>query len=145
MRIPSGLGIRVLAMWSLMLAILAFLNLLLLSESVELYSNQFNNQAQLWIIFIISLIFCFTFLLSAYALWQYHNWGRILFLLAIAIWFGFNLVTMTMSNFVSSETNSYDLSELFVDSLQSVVAIMLPLWYLNIPHIKAIFHKKNRA
>ncbi len=136
--IPSRWGIRILAGWSLVLALLAASYLLILSKSVELYSNQFGNQLQVWLIFVFNVAFTVGFAAATYGLWQYQNWGRLTFLGLIVVWTGINLVGTFFPTLSLSSAQQPPL--LFVvNLLRYVVALVVPLLYLNLPQIKACF------
>lgn len=136
--IPPRWGIRILAGWSLVLALLAASYLLILSKSVELYSNQFGNQFQVWLIFIFNVAFTVGFAAAAYGLWQYQNWGRLTFLGLIVAWTSINLVGTVFPALSLSSVQQPPL--LFVvNLLRYVVALLVPLLYLNLPQIKVCF------
>jgi len=136
----SKWGIWICAAWALALAILAFANLLLLSKAVELYSNQFGNQAQIWLIFILNVIFGLVFAVSTYGLWRPHNWGRLLFIWAIVIWSGFNILALFAPGILSASSRDYTTGQLAASGIRFVAGLFIPLWYLNLPRVKALFY-----
>jgi len=133
------LGVRLLSVWALILAILPLANLLLLTQAVELYSNQFGNQGRVWIIFIMQTGFGLAFAASTYGLWQQHNWGRLLFLWTSVIWFGFNLLALIIPTALSPASIQKPLVEPLINGTRFAVALFIPLWYLNRPQVKTLF------
>ena len=131
--------IRIFALWALVLTILAIANLLVLTQSVELYSDQYNNRTQVWIIFILQAVLGAGFAASTYGLWEFKNWARILFIFISVVWFGFNLVALFAPGLSSVPGNTYTTTQLLLASLRYIVAIIIPVWYFNLPHVKAVF------
>ena len=138
-RLPPPWGIRLIAIWAFVLAVIPFANLLLLTAAVEFYSNRYNNQTQVWIIFFLQVCFGIGFAISAYGLWRYQNWGRVLFLWASTIWFGVNLIVLFIPDFIFFSIRQYSTSELIWNGTRFFIALSIPLWYLTQPHVKAIF------
>jgi hypothetical protein len=132
-------SIRLLAVWAAVLAILPFANLLLLTQVVELSSNQFISQTQTWLIFGLQSTFGAIFAASAYGLWQKHNWGRVLFLWACVIWFGVNIFSLFVPNIVALAAVQQPLTGSILKGTRFAVALFLPVWYLNRPVVKEIF------
>lgn len=130
--------VRLLTIWALLLTILPFANLLLLTLSTELYDNQYGNQLQVWLIFILQTIFGLIFAASTYGLWRYHNWGRVLFLWATAVWFSVNFVALFVPLFLFSGVQQNP-PTLILSGLRFAIAFVIPLWYLNQPRIRAVF------
>ena len=128
-------------MWALVLAIVAFARLLLLSKAVELYSNEFGNQTQIWIVFLINVGLGLGFAASAFGLWRLENWGRLLFLWIIGIWSAFNLMAVFIINPLISETQ-YSLPEILVNGFRVAIGLAISLWYFKLPHIKTLFETK---
>ncbi|MFC1975198.1 hypothetical protein ACFLXQ_02220, partial [Chloroflexota bacterium] len=65
--------------------VLAFLNfalMLLLSAGVPVSSGIDNegSQGQIWIVFVVLVLFFLAFSSSAYGLFRHQNWGRVIFL-----------------------------------------------------------------
>lgn len=119
------------------MALVAVARLLFLSGTVELTSNQFGTQTQVWVIFIFNAIFAIGFAGSAYGLWGVRGWGRVLFLWVIGAWSIFNLVALFMT------IDSYPTSEFIIDLLRLIVGLLISLWYFNIPRIKALFDRNS--
>jgi hypothetical protein len=132
-------GIRIVALTALIFAIPALVNLLILM-SVRPSDNGAGTQLQLWIIFALTTCFCLVFVASAYGLWQQQNWGRVLFLWTIVMWCGFNLFAIFAPDFLFPSARQYTLNELAVNSIRFSLPLLIPLWYLNRPSIKAHFH-----
>ena len=131
--------IRLFAIWAFILAVIPLANLLLFTAAVEFYSDQYDNRAQVWIIFLLQSVFGTTFAFSAYGLWRYKNWGRLLFLWASSIWFSLNLVALIVPELIRFSIRQYTTSELVWNAVRFIVALSIPLWYLTRPHVKAIF------
>lgn len=136
--LPPRWGIRIVAVWAVILAVLAISYLLLLSVSIELYSNLYQNQVYVWIIFMLNVGFTVGFSASAYGLWQQQNWGRVLFLWLIVIWTGVNLLSLLVPDLFLTSVQRPALA-LTLDLIRYAVALFVPLVYLNLPHIKTCF------
>lgn len=134
---PEGI-VRLLTIWALLLTVLPFVNLLLLTQSTELYDNQYGNQLQVWFIFVLQTVFGLTFAASTYGLWQYNNWGRVIFLWATAIWFSVNFLALFVPLLLFSGVQQNP-TAVILNGLRFAVAFIIPLWYLNQPRIKAVF------
>ncbi len=119
------------------MALVAIARLVFLSGAVELTSNQFGTQTQVWVIFIFNAVFAVGFAGSAYGLWGRRGWGRVLFLWVIGAWSVFNLVALFMT------AERYATSEFVIDLLRLVVGLLVSLWYFNIPRIKALFQPNS--
>lgn len=150
-------GIFLLSLWASVLALVNLARILLLSESVQLLgSNGGLGQGQIWLIFILNVIFVLGFGGSAYGLMKQYNWGRIIFIWLIVVWSGSNLIalfapnlfyvlfspntTLPSAGLLFSPNPDYTTRDLMLNGLRFAVELFLPLWYLNLPHIKAIFH-----
>ena len=68
-------GIRLVAAWSLLLALVTLANLLLFSASIEVY----GQQGEVWWVFSLNILFTVGFGLSAFGLWQRSSWGAFAF------------------------------------------------------------------
>jgi hypothetical protein len=149
-------GIFLLSLWASVLALVNLARILLLSESVQfLGSNVGPDQGQIWLIFVLNVIFALGFGGSVYGLLKRYNWGRVLFMWLIVIWSGSNLIALFAPNLLYllffpkavlstpgllfSPNQDYTVGELTVNGLRHAVELILPLWYLNLPHIKMIF------
>jgi hypothetical protein len=149
-------GIFLLSLWASVLALVNLARILLLSESAQfLGSNGGPGQGQIWLTFVLNAIFALGFGSSAYGLSKRYNWGRVLFLWLIVIWSGSNLIALfapklfyflffpntpsPISGLLFSPNPDYTAKELTLNGLRFVVELFLPLWYLNLPHIKMIF------
>jgi hypothetical protein len=100
-------------------------------------SDQFDSELRvpLWIILIFNVILAVGFFASSYGLSMRQNWGRVLFLWLIVLWSVANLMALLYSILRANKIVSFH----FVDSLRYLIALIMPLWYLNLPHIKTIF------
>jgi hypothetical protein len=127
-------GIRIIAAWAAILALLAFVNLLILVNSVELYSNQSGNQLQVWLIFSFNIAFGLSFGAAAYGVWQEQNWGRLLFLWTIGGWAVFNILA------ILSSTGQLTVIELLLNVFRFAITLLIPVWYLNRPQIRSFFY-----
>jgi hypothetical protein len=104
----------------------------------------------------LNVIFALGFGGSVYGLLKRYNWGRVLFMWLIVIWSGSNLIALFAPNLfyflfspntpspgsglLFSPNPDYTAKELTLNGFRFVVELCLPLWYLNLPHIKTIFH-----
>lgn len=132
-------GIRIVATWALVMAMVAFATLLLLTSTVELYSNAYGNQALVWIVFILNALFGMGFLASAYGLWKQQNWGRLAFLWTVGIWSLFNLFALFDPGLIFDSSRAYSTTQLALNGLRFSAALIVPLMYLNLPRIKSAF------
>lgn len=133
-------GIRIMALWALMLALLALANLLLLSEAAALFSNEYGTQLQAWIVVMLNVIFGLAFGAATYGLWQYQNWGRILFLWIIVVWAIFNLVAIFAPGVLFPTGGETNTDELAINGIRFAITLLIPIWYLNRPQIKSLFY-----
>lgn len=135
----SKWGVRIVALWSLALAFLAFAYILHLTNAVGLSSNELGDQPQVWTILVMNIVFCLGFLVCSYGLWFRHNWGRLSFLWVIGIWSGFNLVAVLDPGVLFTTSQNYTTTTLALNGLRFAATLLIPLWYLNRPQIKSIF------
>ena len=138
-------GILIFMLWALILAMLAIANLLLLSQAVELYSDEAGNQSRVWLIFGLNVCFGLGFGLSAYGLWERRNWGRVLFLWCLVIWSGFNLAALFLPRLLFASVRDYSAGGLAANSIRFAVGLLVSLWYLNLPRIKTLFDPSSSA
>ncbi len=131
-------GISILSLWSFVLAVTALAKMSLLSRSTA-YTND-TMLTQLMILFALNGILGLGFSFSTYGLWTRQNWGRILFLWLITFWSGSNLLILFDPRFLSKSSSS----ELIIDGLRFTMSLILPLWYLNLPHIKILFLNSDK-
>lgn len=132
---PKKWGIFILALWAGLLALLTLANLLLLSASTEVYSEQ----SEVWWVFIVSIIFSLGFGLSAYGLWRTQTWGRLLFIWSIISWSAFNLFALFAPGLIFVSDRTYATDKLILAGLYYGLALIFPLWYLNLPDVKRHF------
>src|SRR5262245_45698101 len=91
----------------------------------------------LWFFLVMTICFGIGFFLSAYGLWFYKSWGRILFLWLIVAWAALNIASLAGS------ADQYTIGELSVNIFRFVITALIPLWYLHRPHVKAVFEANN--
>jgi hypothetical protein len=132
-------GIFVLSLWAMALAFVAIAQLLILSTTNLSFDNPtWSNQAAIWLIFSVNAFFFFGFSSSAYGLLRRHNWGRIIFLWTVIIWSSYRLAGLFVPFFYANQ--NFAVGQFMLDALRYAVGLVLPLWYLNLPHIKMIFY-----
>jgi hypothetical protein len=119
------------------LALDALAQLLLLTASVEFRDGEGVSQAQVWFTFVLIVAFAVGSGASAYGLFKRHNWGRRLFLGVLTVWAGFNLIALFVPSLMLNQT--YTVNSLILNGLRYILGFFLPLWYLNLPHIKILF------
>ncbi|GAB4432826.1 MAG: hypothetical protein Kow0031_14290 [Anaerolineae bacterium] len=129
-------GIRIVALWALVLALLAVSHLLLLTLAVELYEG--GNQPVMWAIFGMNIIFAVGFAAAAYGLWGKWNWGRIAFLWLIAVWSIFNFISLVTPG-AAGVAFRQSPGQWLLTGLKYGAALVIPLIYLNLPQIRAQF------
>lgn len=113
------------------------LRLLILIQTVELYSDQYGNQTLVWIIFVVNSLFGMGFAVSAYSLWKRYNWGRILFMWLMVSWSGLNLFALHSPYLSPRQDLSFD--GVLISSLRLGFGIVLSLVYFNLPGVKERF------
>ena len=141
-RFGRSWGVIIFILWAIVLAFVAFARMLLLTKAVELYSNQFGNQAQVWMVFIINGILGIGFAAGAFGLWRTENWGRVLFLWIIGLWSAFNLAALFVINPLIYG-RQYSPADLMVNGLRVAIGLIISLWYFNLPQIKILFLTKS--
>lgn len=129
-------GIIIVAFWALVLAVLSMGNLLVLTTIVRLNTNEGPTQTQIWIVFVLNLLFLLGFIGSSYGLFKRSSWGRTLFLWIISMWAGANLMALFVP--ILSTTQGYSQAGI-LNAIRYAVALILPLWYLNLPQVKMAF------
>lgn len=132
-------GVIILALWSLILALLTLGNLLILARSAGFFSME---QSRIWLVFILNVFFLISFSLSFYGLWQHHNWGRLLFLWSLGLWATFGLLALFMPNFLSTSARTEAISSVLFNAFRYVASFLFPLLYLNLAHIKVRFQQE---
>ena len=128
-------GIKIIAVWSLVLSVLAVAHLLILTIAVEFYQG--DNQLQIWVIFALNLLFCIGFAAAGYGMWLRRAWGRIAFLWLIAVWSAFNFMGLFAPGLALNSAQPF--WQIALNGLKFGAALAIPLIYLNLPHIKAQF------
>jgi hypothetical protein len=132
-------GIFVFSLWALILTIVAVARIILLTGVVEFVNNEYSNQLQIWIIFILNVIFGVGFGASSYGLFRRQSWGRILFLWTILIWTGFNLLAVFLFRSILPSNNGAFVDSLPVNIVRFALGGVISVWYFNIPRVKARF------
>ncbi len=136
-------GILFLALWALVLAIVAFSRMLLLAAVVGVTTQETISQGQIWTIFMLNALFGLGFVASAYGLWVRRNWGRLLFIGMIIVWAGFYLVALFIPITLSS-TRDFSVLELAINLTPYIFGSVAAVWYLNLAYIKALFDTHGR-
>jgi len=133
-------GITIVALWALVLAVLSFANLLLITSIVQSVTIEVGI-LQSWMVFSLNIFLLVTFSISAYGLFKREQWGRLLFLVSVSVW--------TVSNFFAlfsptySPNQNYTNQYLLLNAFRYAVALILPLWYLNLPQVKLAFQPSS--
>lgn len=131
-------GIFLLILWALILAFVAFARMLLLSAVVGVTEEENISQNQVWLVFSLNAIVGLGFAASVYGLWIRRHWGRLLFIITIAIWAIFYLIAIFLP--LSSPTGqSYTTTEWIVNLIPYLLGSTGAIWYLNLAHIKMLF------
>jgi hypothetical protein len=121
----------------MVLAFLAAVRVLLLSQGGQFFrGGDEPGQSLVWVIFVLHLFLFLGFSSGAYGLLRLHSWGRIVFLWSITIWSGYRLITLFVLLF--SANQNHTAWTLILTGLDGV-SCLLPLWYLNLTHIKTMF------
>ena len=133
-------GVWLIAAWAVVLAILVFVEMLNLTQAVRLNNVADGSQVQIWLIFILSIFFGLAFASSTYGLWRYQNWGRLLFIWTNLVWSGFNIMALFVPDVIFALGSRHSVVELTTNSLRFAISLFLPLLYLNLPRVKALFY-----
>lgn len=137
-------GIFVLGLWALVLVLVALSRLLLLSAVVAAESDLKFTQGQIWTVFVLNGLFGLAFAASAYGLWTRRHWGRLLFMGSIIVWAIFYVVALFTSSELSASSD-YGPGSLVFNLVPYIVGLIVSVWYLNMPHIKALFDAQESA
>jgi hypothetical protein len=135
-------GILILGLWALVLVLVALSRLLLLSAVVGSESDLNLSQGQIWTVFVLNGLFGLAFGASAYGLWTRRQWGRLLFMGSIIVWAIFYVAALFTSG-ESSASSDYGPGSLILNLIPYVVGLTVSVWYLNLPHIKALFNTRD--
>lgn len=134
-------GILFLGLWALVLALVGLARLVLLSA--VLGATQKNvSQSQIWVVFSLNALLAVAFAACTYGLWTRHHWGRVLFMGCIALWAIFYVVALFASS-TPLANNDYTPGSMAFNLVPYLGGAILAIWYLNLPHIKALFDKKE--
>lgn len=136
-------GVWLIAAWALVLAILVFVEMLNLTQAIRLNAIGSDNQTQIWIFFILSTSFSLAFLSSTYGLWRTHNWGRLLFIWTNVVWSCFNITALFIPTLIFASANSHTALELTTSTIRFTVSLIIPLVFLNLPRVKALFYNNS--
>lgn len=131
-------GIFIFALWALVLAVLALAQMLWLTKVVELSSNEYGNQGRVWLIFVLNALFAAGFGGSSYGLFRRQNWGRVLFLWAIGIWSGANLIAIVFFDPSSSSNSGTVVGSDIFSGIRFALSALISFWYLNLDRVKAL-------
>ncbi|MBE7551925.1 MAG: hypothetical protein HS126_12725 [Anaerolineales bacterium] len=135
-------GIFILGLWALVLVLVALSRLILLSAIVASESDLNLSQGQVWTVFVLNGLFGLAFAASAYGLWTLRHWGRLLFMGSIIVWAIFYVVALFSSGELSAGSD-YSPGSVVFNLVPYLVGLIVSVWYLNMPHIKALFDAKE--
>ena len=133
-------GINIVALWSLTLAFLAFANHLHITSRVQSTVVEVGV-LQSWMVFGLNLSLLVLFSVSAYGLFKRQQWGRILFLVTVSIWAISNFFALFSPAYLPNQ--NYTNQHLLLNAFRYVVALILPIWYLNLPQVKRAFRPSS--
>ena len=128
-------GIRIIAAWAVLLALVTLVNLLLLSASADLY----ESLGEVWWIFGLNVLFITGFGLSAFGLWRQQNWGRQLFLGTMTLWALFNILALLAPQVIFISERVYQPENVFYAVLRYGVGLIFTFVYLNLANVKVAF------
>ncbi|HXW00480.1 MAG TPA: hypothetical protein VEC93_18830 [Anaerolineae bacterium] len=137
-------GIFILGLWALVLTLLALTRMLLLSAVVGSATQESISQGLIWTVFFLNALFALGFAASVYGLWSRRQWGRLLFMGCIIIWSVFYFVALFLPG-ASSANSNYSAGALAFNLIPYIIGFLATIWYLNLPHIKALFNGKESA
>lgn len=101
-------------------------------------SQEILSQSLIWTLFFLNAFFGLGFSASAYGLWMRRHWGRLLFCGVVIIWAVVYITALLMPvRSLSTGTNSVMI--LVLNLLRYVFGSVVPVWYLNLAHIKTLF------
>jgi hypothetical protein len=117
------------------MALIAFAQMLNLSAVVGVGDQEGISASRIWTVFILNAFFGLGFGASAIGLWMRHQAGRLLFIGMIVIWSGLNIIGL-----FTSPGSTYSWGDISLNLIRYLIGLVLPPWYLNLAHIKALFH-----
>ena len=136
-------GVWLIAAWAFVLAVLVFVEMLNLTQAIRLNNVESGSQARIWTIFILSVTFGLAFISSTYGLWRQHNWGRLLFIWTNVIWSGFNIIALFVPTLIFATGAGHSVPELATGIIRFAASLVIPLVYLNLPRVKALFYNNE--
>jgi hypothetical protein len=137
-------GIFILGLWAIVLALLALARMLVLSAVVGSAMQEGISQGLIWTVFFLNALFALGFGASVYGLWSRRHWGRLLFMGCIIIWSVFYVVALFLPG-ASLANSNYTVGVLAFNLIPYIIGFLVTIWYLNLPHIKALFDAKESA
>ncbi len=135
----QNFGIYIIALWSL---VLGALNLIRLFYTSGVGFSQFDVQISGPLLYVyqwVSLIFGLLFLAAAFGLSRIKNWGRLLFFAAATLYFIVSIFGVWVT-----DLGDLPLQQKILLTGRYLLSIVLPLIYLNLPFIKAIFFASDK-
>ena len=130
----QNFGVYIIALWSL---VLGALNLIRLFYTSGLGFSQFDVQITGPLLYVyqwVSLIFGLLFLAAAFGLLRIKNWGRLLFFAAATLYF-----IISIFGVWATDLGNLPAPQKMLLTTRYAFSIILPLIYLNLPFVKAIF------
>ena len=130
----QNFGVYIIALWSL---VLGALNLIRLFYTSGLGFSQFDVQITGPLLYVyqwVSLIFGLLFLAAAFGLLRIKNWGRLLFFAAATLYF-----IISIFGVWATDLGNLPAPQKTLLTTRYAFSIILPLIYLNLPFVKAIF------
>jgi hypothetical protein len=98
-----------------------------------------------WLSLAVAFVAPFGFGASVYGLWQLRPWGRYLFLTLSTLFFGLNLIGIWLPGGVPP--NLQDPTQIrnaqLLASVRYGLALVIPLIYFNLNHIRILFQKST--
>ncbi len=98
-----------------------------------------------WLSLALAFVAPFGFGVSVYGLWELRPWGRYLFLTLSTLFFAFNLIGVWLPGGVPP--NLQDPTQIrnarLLASVRYGLALVIPLIYFNLNHIRILFQKSK--
>lgn len=98
-----------------------------------------------WLSLALAFAAPFGFGASVYGLWELRPWGRYLFLTTSTLFFGFNLIGVWLPGGVppSIQDPTQIRNARLLASARYGLALVIPLVYFNLNHIRTLFKKST--